>query len=341
MAINIINATLQMRHGLEQDFDSDQMTVGEWAISTDTKYVRMCFLPGIVIRMATYEGFEKDMIEIQKILKECKDIKLAVETMADLAEQHKNDSASSALLSESWAHGNTGVRVGESTNNSEYYSNQSKNEADRAKNEADRAASIVGIDIDSELSEISTNPLQNKVVTKHLKNKVSIDGDASSTTVTFEAATQRAGIESGDSLSVAFGKLAKFCSDLDQHAFNPLANNLTTNTEGYGMDARQGPVIDKKISDVQTSISELNTNIVNIGNQVNTGIYMSNDNIDNYWVNGYSSSISGDIPFTNMHYMLVASGTAERSYAQVAIPMDNTAGKKGRIYSGGKWSKWI
>jgi len=73
---------------------------------------------------------------------------------------------------------------------------------------------------------------------------------------------------------------------------------------------------------------------------------MSNDNIDNllpgnYWVNGYSSSISGDIPFTNMHYMLVASGTAERSYAQVAIPMDNTAGKKGRIYSGGKWSKWI
>lgn len=263
MAINIINATLQMRHGLEQDFDSDQMTVGEWAISTDTKYVRMCFLPGIVIRMATYEGFEKDMIEIQKILKECKDIKLAVETMADLAEQHKNDSASSALLSESWAHGNTGVRVGESTNNSEYYSNQSKNEADRAKNEADRAASIVGIDIDSELSEISTNPLQNKVVTKHLKNKVSIDGDASSTTVTFEAATQRAGIESGDSLSVAFGKLAKFCSDLDQHAFNPLANNLTTNTEGYGIDARQGPVIDKKISDVQTSVDELNTKLNN------------------------------------------------------------------------------
>lgn len=261
MAINIINATLQMRHGLEQDFDSDQMTVGEWAISTDSKYVRMCFLPGIVIRMATYEGFEKDMIEIQKILKECQDIKLAVETMADLAEQHKNDSASSALLSESWAHGNTGVRVGESTNNSEYYSNQSKNEADRAKNEADRAASIVGIDIDSELSEISTNPVQNKVVTKHLENKVSIDGDSSSTTVTFEAATQRAGIESGDSLAVAFGKLAKFCSDLDPHAFNPLANNLTTNTSGYGMDARQGPVIDKKISDVKTEVSELNTNM--------------------------------------------------------------------------------
>jgi len=109
--------------------------------------------------------------------------------------------------------------------------------------------------------------------------------------------------------------------------------------------------LDKVVSaavakNLQDQITAQNTNIVNIGNQVNTGIYMSNDNIDNllpgnYWVNGYSSSISGDIPFTNMHYMLVASGTAERSYAQVAIPMDNTAGKKGRIYSGGKWSKWI
>lgn len=72
---------------------------------------------------------------------------------------------------------------------------------------------------------------------------------------------------------------------------------------------------------------------------------METYNIDNvlpgiYWVNGYSSNISGDLPFTIMHYMLIASGTAERSYAQIAIPIDNTAGKKGRIYSGGKWSQW-
>lgn len=70
MAINTINATIQMRKGLERDFDADQMTAGEWAVSTDTKYVRMCFAPGIVLRMATYEGFELDMEEIQEILKE-------------------------------------------------------------------------------------------------------------------------------------------------------------------------------------------------------------------------------------------------------------------------------
>lgn len=316
MAINIINATLQMRHGLEQDFDSDQMTVGEWAISTDSKYVRMCFLPGIVIRMATYEGFEKDMIEIQKILKECQDIKLAVETMADLAEQHKNDSASSALLSESWAHGNTGVRVGESTNNSEYYSNQSKNEADRAKNEADRAASIVGIDIDSELSEISTNPVQNKVVTKHLENKVSIDGDSSSTTVTFEAATQRAGIESGDSLAVAFGKLAKFCSDLDPHAFNPLANNLTTNTSGYGMDARQGPVIDKRIN-------ELNTNLANKVSSKSSAT-LSGLSIDAAQYPTFNFKVDGILKSAIFEYgasLTLRQYNADGTYSEVGVPV--------------------
>lgn len=96
MAINTIKATIQMRRGLERDLDADQMTAGEWAVSTDTKYVRMCFMPGIVLRMATYEGFEADMEEIRAILAECQDIQVAVDAMADLAEQHKNAAAASA-----------------------------------------------------------------------------------------------------------------------------------------------------------------------------------------------------------------------------------------------------
>lgn len=97
MAIHTIKATIQMRRGLEQDFDCDQMTAGEWAVSTDKKYVRMCFAPGICYRMATYEAFEKDMKKIQEILKECKEIQIAVDAMSKLAEQHKNESAESAI----------------------------------------------------------------------------------------------------------------------------------------------------------------------------------------------------------------------------------------------------
>ena len=96
MAINTIKATMQMRRGAEQHFDPDQMTAGEWAVSTDSKKVWMCFAPGIVKRMATYEAFEQDMEEIRRILTTCQDIQEAVEAFERLAEQHKNDAAQSA-----------------------------------------------------------------------------------------------------------------------------------------------------------------------------------------------------------------------------------------------------
>lgn len=69
---------IQVRRGLEADFDADKMLPGEWAVSTDTQYVRMCFSPGIVLRMATYESFEADVSMMQDILADCKDIQTAI-----------------------------------------------------------------------------------------------------------------------------------------------------------------------------------------------------------------------------------------------------------------------
>lgn len=140
MAINTTTATMQMRRGNEADFESDKMMPGEWAVSLDSRYVRMCFSPGLCIRMATYEGFEEDMREIQKILKECQDIKEAVQRFAELAEEHSKEA-------ESWAHGRTGIRDGEDTDNSEFWSQQSKSQADRAQEAADRAEAVSGIGI--------------------------------------------------------------------------------------------------------------------------------------------------------------------------------------------------
>lgn len=143
MAIRTIKATIQMRHGREEDFDPDQMTAGEWGVSDDTKKVWMCFMPGLVFRMATYEAFEKDMQEIREILAACQDIQEAVKAFEALAEQHKNQaevysneskswseaskshskvSESWAKTSESWAVGGTGTRDGEDSNNAKYYS---------------------------------------------------------------------------------------------------------------------------------------------------------------------------------------------------------------------------
>lgn len=168
MAVQTIKATIQMRYGMEADLEPDKLVTGEWAVSTDTKKVWMCFRPGLVLRMATYEAFEQDMREIQLILATCQNIQAAVERFMQLAEQHASQAEEWSVASKSWAVGGTGTRAGENTNNSKYWSQQSREEADRAKTEADRAAAIAGIDIDSELSETSVNPVQNKVITNFL-----------------------------------------------------------------------------------------------------------------------------------------------------------------------------
>ncbi len=135
MAIQTINATIQIRNGREEDFDPDQMTTGEWAASTDSKKVWMCFRPGLVLRMATYEAFEQDMEEIRTILVEAKDIQKAIEKWNYLAE--------------SYAHGGTGKREGEETDNAKYYSEQAKRYFDLAENAVDVSKPNFAVDLNT------------------------------------------------------------------------------------------------------------------------------------------------------------------------------------------------
>lgn len=147
MAVKTIKATIQIRRGLEQDFDADQMTAGEWAVSTDTKYVRMCFAPGVVLRMATYEAFEQDMHEIQTILATCQDIQVAVDAMEKLAEQHSKDALDYSSLSKSYAVGTDGeIREDDSTDNAKYYYQQSK----RIYDDFESSGSVTGVKGDAE-----------------------------------------------------------------------------------------------------------------------------------------------------------------------------------------------
>lgn len=152
MALQTIKATIQVRYGMEADLQPDKLVTGEWAVAKDTRKVWMCFLPGLVLRMATYEAFEQDMTEIQTILATCQDIQVAVERFMQLAQQHASQAESWSVASKSWAVGGTGTRQGEDTNNSEYWSRLSKSEANRAKEEADRASAIAEFNPDGYFS---------------------------------------------------------------------------------------------------------------------------------------------------------------------------------------------
>lgn len=77
-------------------------------------------------------------------------------------------------------------------------------------------------------------------------------GDLQEKTVSFTESSQRTNISSEDSLGILFGKIKKWFSDLKTGAFYTVANNLTTSSDGYVLDARQGKVLFSYLSDTIT-----------------------------------------------------------------------------------------
>lgn len=260
----ITSARMQIKRGNEVDFDSERMLVGEWALSTDERIVRICVAPNVCIRMATYDAFEVDMAQIEKILEECQTIEDAVELINS--------------------------QVSEKLQATIEYTNQAKGYRDEAKQYRDEMAAVsdiglattekaglvkpdgttITIDADGTIHSVGT---QGTIDYEELENKPSINGvelsgdnslddlgittaDSKDNTVTFSQADERENIITNENHATLFGKIAKWFSDLKTHAFvNPIANLLTTET-GYALDATQGKVLDDKISAVSDSLSD-------------------------------------------------------------------------------------
>ena len=119
--------------------------------------------------------------------------------------------------------------------------------------EYDEGDSTTIIDVDTVMSDQSTNPLQNKIIKKYVDEKqVNIDG----VTLTLDEA--RNVIKLADALKDKIGT-----------ALQPesIVNNLTTTEAGFALDARQAnPNIDgslaKKISDLNGSLNIVPINVV-------------------------------------------------------------------------------
>ena len=83
----------------------------------------------------------------------------------------------------------------------------------------DNAIKDVKVTTDATPTQGSTNPVQSGGVYSSLANKLDKTGDGSNVTAAFTAATTRANIATGEKLSVLFGKIAKWFSDLGSLAF--------------------------------------------------------------------------------------------------------------------------
>ncbi|MCI7041692.1 MAG: hypothetical protein MR992_06130 [Lachnospiraceae bacterium] len=134
MAAKTIYATMQIRQGLEENLDISKLKPGEWALSTDSRYIRICVANGVALRMATYEAFESDMELIKGILSDCQTIQEAVERIQTEIGQTAEVIATNAEISQNAA--DTAIKkaeeAAESANNALIGANTASNKADEA-----------------------------------------------------------------------------------------------------------------------------------------------------------------------------------------------------------------
>ena len=101
-------------------------------------------------------------------------------------------------------------------------------------------------------------------------------------------AAARSGIVSGDTLGVAFGKLAKYCTDIEDHAFNALVNNGLANIAGVSaLDAVQAnpdvaDTLAYKIAQNLAAITSLNSKTPKMIFKAYRSIEISSSSIPNY-----------------------------------------------------------
>ena len=69
------------------------------------------------------------------------------------------------------------------------------------------------------------------------------------TQIVFTQATSRENIASGEKLNIILGKVRKWFADIKGAAFQDVSNTLTTTEAGKVLDARQGKVLDGKVSE--------------------------------------------------------------------------------------------
>lgn len=214
---------IRNRRGPYNKFDPTKLLPGEWAVvlsgdphASDGLACYMCFAPGTVKRMATYEDMVDNIaassgeVVAAEVDRQCKAAIQACQTAAS--------NAGSAASAANTAAGNANTAV---------------SKANTAANSANTAATAA-----NEAAQAAQNVIQ---------------GDLSSNTVTFTTASTRTNILSGESLAVMFGKIKKWLSSLKNAAFADVANNLTTSAEGSVLDARQGKELKSQIDQLDTN----------------------------------------------------------------------------------------
>ena len=162
----------------------------------------------------------------------------------------------------------------------------------------DGVGGVAAVTTDTTPTQGSTNPVTSGGVYTALANKLDKTGDGSNVTAAFTAASSRANIATGEKLSVLFGKIAKWFSDLGSLAFKSTVAKTDL------------------ASDVQTSLGKADSALQSV-TKSDVGL----GNVDN--VKQYSVSNPPPYPVTSVNGqtgdVTVQSGSETASYTATLL----------------------
>lgn len=210
--------TIQMRRGLESQMDKSKFLPAEFGATTDTKKLFFAFGAGDVQQLATYQNLEG----------------LMAQALAGIEKEYLGS-------------------ITQATQNAINATSQASSAATAANQAADEANEIIdafkeavdGTVISDSSPSSSTAYSSQKIENDFLKKT----GNGSNVTVTFQQAAERAGIQSGDSLAVAFGKLAKFCADIQDYVFSAPVASLASTDATRPLAASMGKRLNDDLSE--------------------------------------------------------------------------------------------
>lgn len=136
----------------------------------------------------------------------------------------------------------------------------------------DNAIKDVKVTTDATPTQGSANPVQSGGVYSALTNKLGKTGDGSNVTATFTAASTRANIATGEKLSVLFGKIAKWFSDLGSLAFkstvakSDLARDVQTSLGKADSALQSAPVTSVNSKTGAVSLAKGDVGLGNVDN---------------------------------------------------------------------------
>lgn len=215
---------------------------------------------------------------------------------------------------------------------------------------------IINDDTPSDVTTFSGRHIENTFLEKN--------GDGGNVIVTFQQAADRAGIESGDSLAVAFGKLAKFFTDIQSYVFSPPVNNLLSTDTSRPLSAAMGKQLQEAVESINssletkqdefyTSVAPLNEvpfaiqkNMVLISNQIDgannkSGYFSITDDNRSEWI-GLSGLMPQSGTFIGFREVFVKTGTSGSEHIMAKITeMYPLCGRQYfNFYNHGSWVGW-